>query len=231
MKNWVAWKWRWALEAWKAKTLSHRIKELENGSRELLRSHDNKGQSSNIRTSDNFTSMTSLSKMGPTNNGRNQSDRNSGEETGGLSKVEEMQKQVENLSSCLNKTMPTLVRLSKQASHEKPPADESNIGSRKCKTFPSKSPRDEKQSVGQEDDRKFVTIAFGSTRRNPTAPRGRQPNVPTKASIDSPHKLKPEFEPCSTTKCLQTLQVCIRFSTLFFCLSVFMSTSLKLNLT
>ena len=150
MKNWVAWKWRWAMEAWKAKTLSHRIKELEYGSSSKpFKHHDNKGENNGIRTFDNFNGAKGSVKMDP-NSSTVWSDRfyqNSDEEKGALTKVEEMQKQVEKLSTCLNKMMPTLSYVTNKTGPDtKRPTDEFN-GSRKCKTLTMKSPSNMKQIV------------------------------------------------------------------------------------
>ena len=213
MKNWVAWKWRWAMEAWKAKTLSHRIQELETSygsSSKPLKNHDNKGENNGIRTLDNFNGAKTSVKMDSNSSTvwSDQFDQNSDEGKGALTKVEEMQKQVEKLSTCLNKMMPTLSCVTNKTGDTKRPTYDFN-GSRKCKTLSMMKSPNMKQIVKQGDNNS-ITIDICPT-RNLGLEKRKQPKVQRKASWEDFNKPKPGVEPNSTTKCLQTLQVCICF--------------------
>ncbi|MCO5559994.1 hypothetical protein L7F22_013599 [Adiantum nelumboides] len=135
LQNWVAWKWRWAVEANKKKELSQRINELNNSKRRVnkeatrnnnhtkdkSRSKDGSIPARGFITQSAELSLKALpaSLSSPMHSPLVQAFENGNSGWKASTQIENLQKQVLQLTACFNKMMPTLVFLVNRAGSQK----------------------------------------------------------------------------------------------------------------
>lgn len=136
LQNWIAWKWKWAVEANKAKELSQKIDELEKGkgrsSKDVTQTNNHSVKYG--KKKDDLVLAKALPKPAKLNHkslraplasatsAHSPSAQGLGDGDSGYkasSKVENLQKQVSRLTTCFNKMMPTLVFLVNWAGSQK----------------------------------------------------------------------------------------------------------------
>ncbi|MCO5602365.1 hypothetical protein L7F22_056496 [Adiantum nelumboides] len=135
LQNWVAWKWRWAVEASKKKELSQRIFELNNSKRRVnrevarnnnhtkdkSRSKDDSIPARGVTTQPAELSLKALpaSLLSPMHSPSVPASENGNLGWKASTQIENLQKQVSQLTACFNKMMPTLVFLVNRAGSQK----------------------------------------------------------------------------------------------------------------
>ncbi|KAI5061887.1 hypothetical protein GOP47_0022426 [Adiantum capillus-veneris] len=140
LQNWVAWKWRWAVEANKAKELSQRINELNNNkgkvNRDVVRRNNHRNYHSRSKDDSMLARGWAITRPAKLNlkalpapvsspTSTHSPSAQAFENDDGLgwkassTQIQSLQKQVSRLTGCFNKMMPTLIFLVNRAGSQK----------------------------------------------------------------------------------------------------------------